>query len=548
MTKFKTLASLSLFVFFVSMSLLVRADEPNKCEALVQAKIEGVTVASATAVAAGALDLPRGPMGAVDTSKVPALCRVQGSLHPSDDSNIGFELWMPATDWNGKYVQLGNGGLAGSINPSQFVPKALLGFATAATDDGHKGGGTDGSWALGHPEKVKDFGYRAVHETSEAAKKLIHLYYGSPAKYAYFNGCSEGGREAMMEAQRYPKDFNGILAGATAHYWTELMAAFAWNAQALNSNESYIAAPKRPAIEKAAIAACASPTGVDDNFIDDPLHCHFDPSVLLCKGPETDSCLTSPQVDALKKIYGGPKNSRTGAEISPGYEPGAEAEAGLPGLSYVSYVFGSGPGASLDSMFSSAFYGAFVFDDPKWTFAKLNFDSDVALTDQKVGNALNASDPNLAPFKAAGGKLLQYHGWNDGSPSPLHAVDYYEKVEKKLGGLEKTQSFYRLYMVPGMMHCGTGPGPNAFGNPTDLVPANDAEHNIAIALEEWVERGKSPDTLIATKHVDDNPTGAVSMTRPLCAYPAIARWNGKGNAKEAANWRCETSTRTGHSK
>jgi feruloyl esterase len=527
-------------LFCLAVPLSVRAQQPGSCEQLTKASSPQLTISSATTVASGALQLPPGPLGPVDTSKLPAFCRVQGSLHPTSDSDIGFELWLPASGWNHRYMQLGNGGLAGHIDASAMVPRLAKGYAAGVTDDGHKAIPTDGSWAIGHPEKVKDFGYRAVHETSEAAKKLIGQYYGSPAKYSYFDGCSEGGREALMEAQRYPRDFNGILAGATAHYWTELMAAFAWNAHALNSAESFIPESKRQAITNAALAACPSEKGVDDKFIDDPLRCHYDPSVLSCKGTEqSDSCLTQPQIQALEKIYSGPKNPRTGAQISPGYEPGAEAEPGFPGVSFASYVFGSGPGASLDAAFSSAFYGGFVFSDPKWSFTKLNFDSDIAETEQKVGSSLNASDPDLSPFKAAGGKLLQYHGWYDGSPSPLHSVDYYEQVERKMGGLAATESFYRLYMVPGMMHCGLGPGPNMFGNLLDFAPASDPEHNIMLALEQWVEKGVPPSQIIATKYVENNPEKSVEMTRPLCSYPQVATWSGKGDPKQAANWKCK---------
>jgi hypothetical protein len=529
--------SLCLLVW-LALPLVAKADAANNCEKLKEAGIPQLAIRNAQIVGAGALQLPPAPFGAVDTTKLPAFCRVQGSLHPTSDSDIKFELWMPEANWNHRYVQLGNVGLAGQINVMAMVATLADGNATAATDDGHEGAGTDASWAVHHPEKVKDFGYRAVHETDVAAKKLIAAYYGSPAKYAYFNGCSEGGREALMEAQRYPQDFNGILAGSPAHYWTMLMAAFAWNAQALNTAASFLPEPQRKTVEKAALAACPNARGVDDKFIDNPLQCKFDPSVLLCKeGAPTDSCLTELQVAAMKKVYAGPKNSRTGAQISPGYEPGAEAEPGIPGISFASYVFGGGPGASLNAAFSSAFYGAFVFEDPKWNFTKLNFDSDIALTEQKVGADLNAGNPDLRTFKAAGGKLLQYHGWYDGL-SPLHSVEYYEQVEKKMGGEAATQSFYRLYMIPGMMHCGAGPGANLFGNFLDPLPSNDPEHNIFLSLQQWVEKGISPDTLIATRNVNDDPAKPVEMTRPLCAYPAVATWKGSGDPNQAANWQC----------
>ena len=527
---------LLLSILCVSAPLLAQA--PNACEQLAKAKITDTTIASAVTVGAGELKLPPNPFSTVDAASVPALCRVQGAIHPTKDSDIGFEVWMPVANWNGKYVQLGNGGLAGQIDIISLAEKVKQGYAAAATDDGHKGQGTDGTWALGHPEKIVDFAYRAVHETNRVAKETIAGFYGHSAKYSYFNGCSEGGREALMEAQRYPRDFNGILAGAPGHAWTGLLTDFAWNAQALNSPETYISEAKRKTVEKAALAACASPKGVDDKFIQDPQRCRFDASVLLCKAAESDDCLTKPQLEALQKIYGGPKNPRTGARIAPGYEPGAEGEPGIPGLSFASYVYGGGPGLSLNAMFANAFFANFVFDDAKWNFAKLNFDSDLPIIEKKAG-FLNATNRDLSAFKAAGGKMLHYHGWEDGSPSPLASVEYYEGVEQRMGA-SQTESFYRLYMVPGMMHCGTGPGPNMFGNRVDLAPKDDAQHNIAVALEQWVEQGKAPDEIIATKYVDDAPAKGVSMTRPLCAYPRTAQWSGKGDSKNAANWQCVT--------
>jgi Tannase and feruloyl esterase len=433
---------------------------------------------------------------------------------------------------------MGSGGLAGSINLYTLATAMKNGFAAAGTDDGHEGQGTDGSWAIGHPEKVVDFGYRAVHETSLKAKAIIAAFYQKAPRYSYFNGCSEGGREALMEAQRFPEDFNGILAGAPAHYWTQLMAAFAWNAQTLGNPDSYLSPAKRTAVQNAALAACGAQGGVKDKFIKDPMRCQFDPSILLCKGADSDSCLTAPQVEAMKKIYAGAKDPKTGKQISAGYEPGAEGEAGIPGIAFASYVFGAGPGMSLDAMFSTAFYSSFVFEDPKWKVAQLNFDSDIGKTDAKVGATLNASNPDLQPFRAHGGKLIQFHGWNDGSPPPLHSVEYFESVAAKMGGTAKTQDFYRLFMVPGMMHCGSGEGPNIFGNFLDFAPKPDPEHNIFVSLENWVENGKAPDEIIATKYNGDDATKGVEMTRPLCPYPQQAKWKGSGDTSDAANWAC----------
>jgi len=509
----------------------------ENCQNLPQLKLRDTVITSAESVPAGPFKLPPGLIPSID---LPAFCRVRGEIRPSADSHIKFEVWMPLEGWNAKFEQMGNGGLAGSINLLTLGNEMKRGFASAGTDDGHEGQGTDASWALGHPEKIKDFGYRAVHETNVKAKQIVAAFYKKPARYAYFNGCSEGGREALMEAQRFPTDFNGILAGAPAHYWTELMAAFAWNAQALNDSASFLSPAKRSAVENAAIAACGTQDGVADKFIKDPLRCHFDPAVLLCKDADSDTCLTQKQVDAIKKIYAGPINPVTGKQISPGYEPGAEAEPGLPGIATASYIFGAGPGLSLDAAFSSSFYGGFVFQNPKWSFTQLNFERDIATTDEKVGSMLNAADPDLTALRSHGGKLIQYHGWNDGSPPPLASVNYFQSVSAKMGGAAKTRDFYRLFMVPGMMHCGQGPGPNTFGNLFDLAPAQDPDRNIFIALQNWVESGVAPDRVVAVKYKGDDPTKGVALSRPLCPFPQQARWNGKGDTSDAANWTCSS--------
>jgi feruloyl esterase len=507
------------------------------CDKLTSLHLAQAKVLSAELVPEGPTKISS-PLGAPIEMKLPEYCKVKGEANPTSDSKIAFELWLPSKTWNGEYLQLGNGGLAGSIGYAAMYPQLQRNFAVAATDDGHTGIGTDGSWAAGHPEKVIDFGYRAVHETSENAQQILSAFYGHKPKYSYFNGCSEGGREAMIEAQRYPDDFNGILAGSPALAWMDLMTAFAWNSQSLVKDpESYIPESKRPAIEKAALAACGTQDGLTDPFIKNPLSCHFDPSPLLCKTADGDDCLTAKQLTALEKIYGGAHNS-AGQKIADGYAPGAEGEPGYPGLSYTSYIYGPKPGMSLDIFFSSSFYGSFVFDNPKYSVLSLDFDRDVPFANKKVGPILNATDPDLKAFKAHGGKLLHYHGWYDGSPSPFNSVGYYRSVSAKMGGDKATQSFYRLFMVPGMMHCGTGPGPNAFGDMLDSSHYGDPARDIFSALQDWVEHGKAPEAIIATKYTADDATKPVVMTRPICPFPAQAKWNGKGSSNDSENFSC----------
>ncbi len=463
---------------------------------------------------------------------MPAFCRVDGVAKPTNDSEIKFEVWLPASGWNGKFEQVGNGGYAGILPLSAMALPLLRGYATAGTDDGHVAG-AGATWAIGHPERVADFGYRAVHETSAQAKAIIREFYGKDPAQSYFVGCSDGGREALMEAQRFPADFHGIVAGSPANFWTHLMFKGLWDERALTDNpESYIPSSKLPALQNAALAACDTLDGVKDGLIQNPQLCHFDPAVIQCKDADGPDCLTAPQVEAAKKIYGSAKNPRTGAQISPGQSPGAEA---VP-ANWRTWITGSGPGQlTVGAFFANTFFADLVFGNPKLDFHTLNFDSDVKLTDDKLASVLNSTDPNLGPFKARGGKLIQYHGWGDAAIPPQDSVDYFESVQSSMG---TTENFYRLFMVPGMSHCAGGAGANVFGNGLAVAQA-DATNDVVIALDRWVEQGVAPDRIIATGFVDGNPAKGVAMTRPLCPYPQEAHYKGTGDTNDAASFVCQ---------
>lgn len=533
-----------LFAFFVTVLALfsMSAVAQQPCERLSALALPHTTITLAKSERAGPHTFPSFPDGHPKPVSLPAFCRVAGTIKPTADSDIKFELWLPAKGWNERFQQEGNGGFAGSIVYSLMIPALKRGYATASTDDGHTGGG-DPTWALHHPKKVIDFGYRAVHETAQASEAIVRAFYGHPARRDYFFGCSDGGREALMEAQRFPRDFNGIIAGAPANDWTHLLVATIWNEQAtLDNPASYIPTSKLPLIQSAALAACDALDGVKDGVIEDPRRCHFDPSTLQCKSADTQGCLTAPQVEALKKIYAGTKDPRTGKQVFPGYPPGAEA---VPG-GWSAWIIGNAPGKAIQFFFGNGFFSDMVFDNPKWNFRTFNFDSDVSLTDSKLGPVLNSANPDLEPFKARGGKLIQYHGWADAAIAPMSSIDYYEKVlvvmRTKAGGnnpLKETQSFYRLFMVPGMEHCGGGPGANVFGNAFGApLQQDDPEHDVVKALERWVEQGVAPEKIIATKYVDDKPAKGVARTRPLCSYPDEAQWTGKGSTNDAANFVC----------
>jgi hypothetical protein len=506
------------------------------CESLAQLHLANTTISSARSVAAGSFTLPKAdtaPPGGPTFEKLPAFCQVAGVIKPSNDSDIRFEVWMPASGWNGRFQGIGNGGFAGSIDYSEGLANAIAnGYAAASTDTGHTQNGINAQWALDHPEKVADFGYRAIHATTENGKAIVRAFYGEAPKYSYFNSCSNGGRQALMEAQRFPADYDGIVAGAPANDWTHLFATFIWNAQALSEPGGYIPPAKFNAIETAALAACDTLDGVQDGVIDDPRKCHFDPSKLVCLGDDdSPSCLTAPQVNTLKRIYSGPKDSK-GEQLFPGFPPGGAT--GL--LGWTGWITGMSPDKSAQFAFGTQFFANMVFDNAAWDYHSFNFDKDLKLADGKAGKALNATDPNLKPFLDRKGKLILYHGWSDAAIPAPSTIRYYDNVAAKMGS-RQTDSFVRLFLAPGMQHCGGGPGPNSFGQ----VPGaqHDPEHDIGKAMEHWVEDGVAPERIIATKYKYDlNPASGVVRTRPLCAYPLAARYQGTGSKDDAANFAC----------
>ena len=512
--------------------LVVAAAVPSRaatpCEDLAKLTLPNTTVSTAQSVAAGSYT----PADGHAIPNLPAFCRVAGVIKPSADSNIQFEVWMPSAGWNGKFQGIGNGGFAGSISFGAMGSAVSHGYATASTDTGHQAGGTDAGWALGHPEKVVDFGHRAIHETADKAKNIINAFYGNAPHRSYFSSCSNGGRQALMEAQRYPADYDGIIAGAPANYWTHLLTGAAWDMVAtLAEPNAYIPESKLPAIEAAALDACDGLDGVKDGVIENPVQCHFDPSKLLCSGADSDKCLTAPQVAALKKIYAGPSDSKH-HKLFPGYSPGGEAEKGGWGP----WITGEAQEKALMFAFGTQFFKNIVFNNANWDFRTFVVDRDAKAADDKAAKMLNATDPNLKPFKDRGGKLILYHGWSDAAIPAENIINYYQSVVARMGS-QNTGAFVRLYMVPGMQHCGGGPGPDSFGQFT--VAQGDAQHDMATDIENWVEKGTVPQEIIATKYKDPaNPASGALRTRPLCPYPQVARWKGSGSTDEAANFTC----------
>jgi feruloyl esterase len=516
------------------------------CEGLAQLELPAAKILSAQTVAAGAFTPPSNinPRLIGDSSfykKLSAFCRVVAEATPSADSSIKIEVWMPVNGengggWNGKLQGRGNGGFAGEIAYQQLGIGVSQGYAMAGTDAGHSGSAVEAHWALGHPEKVADYGYRGIHEMTRVAKVAVKAYYSKDPQHSYFWGCSNGGRQALMEAQRFPEDYDGILAGAPANYFTHLLTKALADAQATTLDPvSYIPSSKLPAIARAVNAACDAQDGVTDGILNDPRQCHFDPQAMLCKEGDSEKCLTAAQVTALKKLYAGPNDAK-GRKIFPGYLPGAEEGPG----GWETWITGPAPGKSLLFAFSGGYFSNFVYGKADWNYKDASVDQAMKAADEKSAQVLNSTEANLTAFKARGGKLILYHGWNDPAISALNTINYYNDVVSKMG-VRETEAFARLYMVPGMQHCGGGPGTDSFGQ--FGAGTRDAQHNVELAVEEWVEKGIAPNAIVATKIEDGDAAKNVKMSRPLCPYPQIAKYKGKGDANDAGNFVCVTGNK-----
>jgi Tannase and feruloyl esterase len=509
----------------------------DRCGRLAKFDLPNASVTSATAVAAGTFDGPRQAFTGADMSALykilPAFCRIVVKATPSSDSNIGIEVWMPLDGWNGRLAGLGNGGFAGVIDDVGLAAAVAKRYAAVATDAGHTGSPADASWAFGHPEKVTDFGHRGIHEMTRVAKLVVQQFYGSNPKRSYFDGCSDGGREALMEAQRYPDDYDGIIAGAPANYWTGLLSMAPFDTQALTATPaSYIPPAKIPVIDQAVLAACDKLDGVADGILNDPRQCHFDPVSIQCKaGEAAEQCLSADQVVALKTIYGGPRDSG-GSSVFPGYLPGAEDGSSGWGL----WITGPVPAKSAIAILSIGYFSNMVYEKRDWDYKTFTVDSGFKAAKAKTSEALDAVNPDLSAFRSRGGKLILYHGWNDPAIPAVNTVNYYQDVIGKMGQAN-ADSFARLYMVPGMQHCGGGPGATNFGAFVGSL-SNDPQRSMVIALEDWVEKGTAPNTIIASKTADGKPLGAVTMTRPLCPYPQAAKYKGSGDTNSAENFMC----------
>jgi len=496
----------------VSAGFAVPALAGMPCADLVTLNLKDTVVNSAVEVPAGPFafgNVAPTCSSNIASPQLPAFCRVQATIAPQ----IKIEVWLPLDGWNGKFQGLGNHGFAGNIEYSDMGPELVKGYAVAGTDTGHQGTGT--AWMQNH-QQVVDYGSRGIHEMTVKAKALVQAFYGAAPNYSYFNGCSTGGKEGLMEAQRYPEDYDGINVAGSANFdQIGNRVQYVWNGQV-----SFGATPSTPLaganltlINNAAVAACDALDGVVDGVIDDPRVCNFKPSSLLCKTGQTSGCLTQSQVTALEKVYQGPRNPRTGEEIYPGLVPGSER--------------GWGGHTAGPNIFSTAdqFFKFMVYNDSTWDYRSFNFDSDLAYAKSGFAALINATDPDLSAFRKRGGKLLFSHLWSSTTHAATKSVEYYDQVATLMHGGDndhgdiygKTREFFRLFMVPS---ASGSKGPDTF----DSMPY----------LERWVEQGIPPKSILASHFT----AGVVDRTRPACPYPERAVYKGSGSTDAAENFEC----------
>jgi feruloyl esterase len=490
------------------------------CDSLARLTLDNAKITVAQEVAAGTFSPPGAAArqgGAPQPSRVyaalPAFCRVAATLTPSSDSDVKIEVWLPSAKWNGKFQAVGNGGWAGTISYPAMAAAVAAGYATASTDTGHVG--NSGAFALGHPEKVTDFAYRSVHEMTVKAKSLIDSFYSARPTLSIWNGCSQGGRQGITEAVRYPTDFDAIVAGAPAVNWIHLHAGRMAMNRAVNATPASMIPPaKYPVIHRAALAACDGKDGVADGVIENPGACTFDPRTMACSaasGQDEAACLTPAQVESARKMYAGAANPSTRASVLPGLARGSEL-----GWNVI--------GSAEPIMYAADAYKYVIVKDRNWDPARFNpaTDLDLALA-ADPDDVLGSTDPNLRAFFGRGGKLLLYHGWSDPQVTPYNTIDFFQKVVASQGGAGIGTSI-QLYMLPGVNHCQGGPGTDNFDR--------------MAAIEEWIKTGTAPKRIDAW-HVT---SGTTDRTRPLCPFGQVAKWNGTGSTNESANFACVAAT------
>ncbi len=490
----------------------------KNCASLAGLQLDG-KVTSAALVPAGQFTEPRGPglppgVGGADYKGLPEFCRVQATLTPTRDSDIKVEVWLPASGWNGKFVAVGNGVWAGQLSYSAMADPLKRGYAVATTNTGHSGSGMEAKFAVGHPEKLIDFGYRAVHEMVVTGKAVISAYYDKAAAKSYWDSCSTGGRQGLMEAYRYPADFNAISAKAPANPMTGLMVQSMWAGWApKHAPNAALDRQTMAMVHAAVIKECDAKDGLADGLIEDPHKCGFDPATLMCKPGQTSGCLNPDQVEALHMIYGGVRD-RNGHVIMPGWPVGSEVQLAL-------LLGGNEPFPVATNYFRELVYGG----QPNWDWKVSDYGQELADARAYGAKILDVPPDGLEPFFARGGKLLMSHGWTDGLIPANNSVMFYTNMLKAIPA-SQARGQARLFMVPGMDHCGGGEGASTY----DTLGTIDA----------WATTGRAPERIIATREPSPNPNAPKlpPISRPLCPYPLIARYDGKGDPAKADSFTC----------
>ncbi len=477
------------------------------CESLTSVAIADTRIESAAVEAA--------------SSAAPAFCRVTAVLtHPPSGDRVRIFVGLPLKEWNGRFEGVGGGGFLGG-SPTGVVRPVAENYAAGATDTGHEGG--RGSFALDRNGRldwmlIRDNAYLGIHDMTVVAKALVNAFYGTPPQHSYFNGCSTGGRQGLSEAQRYPADYDGILSGAPAINWTKLHGEQMWGNLTMLTAHDFLPRCKFEAAQAAAVKACDADDGVTDGVIEDPLRCKYDPGELVGSSSPGCPAFTETDAEVIRKIWQGPRR-RNGAFLWYGLTRGADFMG-------VSGTAGDPPDGhpfpiTLDS------WRYFLNENPQWDWKTLTPESYEQYWDQSVEEfsaVLATDDPDLTAFRERGGKILLWHGFSDQLIYPEGTIDYYQRVEKRMGGGEKTREFARLFLAPGVAHCGGGTGPQPTGQFDALV--------------KWVEAGVAPEKILAVRRAKGGP---VTRSRPLCVYPLEARYTGKGSTDDAANFVCEAA-------
>jgi feruloyl esterase len=523
--------SLHLVALAVMATLLLApnalAADPSRCEALSKGTVPSAKVTLAEVVPAGDWKDPQGGT----RRSLPAFCRVALDLSTGTGSAIRAEVWLPLEGWNGRLLGTGTGSYGGQVDYGQLEETITRGFAGVSDDMGTAPAkGMDGAPLVGQPVKWLDFGHRAAHAAAVVAKQVSAAFYGRPAHHAYFMGCSTGGQQALSEAQRYPEDYDGVVAGCGAWDRIGVHASVVWMHRVLRAEQDALpTAETISLLHKATLAACGPRDGpAAAEYLLDPSRCAFDPGRLECKEAKGPACIPAAQVRALRALHAGPRNPRTGAVIYPGLPRGAESAR------YFAFVAGQ-PTPPWDGLFRWVFGAG-------WDPATFDFDRDLATVRSVLGEMLDAASADLGAFEKRGGKLLLWHGWADPINSAGNTISYYQRLVAERGGRDRdplaaVRRFARLFLVPGVKHCWDGPGPDAFGAAL-RAPSYDSEHDAIAALVRWVEQGVPPDRIVATKFKDPEAATGIVFQRPLCPWPEVAAPRPGADASRADRWAC----------